>query len=480
MNVISTESETHPGVYISTYGCQMNVNDTERMNSLLEMMNYRAVETPDEASLIIINSCSVREKPVHKVHSEVGRYKKLKGKNPALKIGVAGCVAQQEKSKLLSDLPILDFVLGPDNIDELPEIVSAITPKITFSAEIEPIATDLMEMSLRAPGPNAISSKTIRPKMTRAKFDHQRPYQIQTLVRNPGVATFVNITKGCDNFCTFCIVPFTRGRLRSRSLTELITDVKVLIDRGVKEVTLLGQNVNSYESSCGANFADLMRTLCEDTDIARIRYTTSHPKDFDQQLVDISAKYRSKICDYIHLPVQAGSTEILKRMNRGYSRDEYLAKIEMIKAGIPGVSLSTDVIVGFPGETEDDFRQTFELIQSVGYESIYAFKYSPRPFTKAARYHDQVLEADKSRRLTELLEMHREQVFENAPLAEGKTYEVLVESFNSESSVVTGRTTQNKVAHFLGSTEDIGKMIDVRINKAYPLTLYGERVGSLL
>ena len=295
------------GVFISTYGCQMNVNDTERMLALLEMVNFVPVDSPEKASLIIINSCSVREKPVHKVHSEAGKYRLMKEKNPRLRIGVGGCVAQQEKAKLLKDVPVLDFVFGTDAIDQLPELVAR--------------AYETGE------------------KVVSARFENEKPYSVETLVRNPGVSTFVNIMKGCDNFCTFCVVPFTRGRERSRSMKELLTDLKALTARGVKEVTLLGQNVNSYESDCGADFGTLLKTIAEDTDIERIRYTTSHPKDFDQELVDISAKYRSKICDYIHLPAQSGNSEVLARMNRGYTREEYLEKVRMIREGIPGVKL---------------------------------------------------------------------------------------------------------------------------------------------
>lgn len=435
------------GVYISTYGCQMNVNDTERMYALLEMSNFTPVEKPEEASLIIINSCSVREKPVHKVHSEVGVYRKLKEKNPDLKIGVGGCVGQQERDRLLKDVELLDFVFGPDNIDSLPSVVGEV-----FKSQ---------------------------EKLAYAKFQHSKPYQIDTLVRNPGVSTFINITKGCDNFCTFCIVPFTRGRLRSRPMNDVINDVKVMIRRGVKEVTLLGQNVNSYQSECGANFSDLLKTLATQTEIQRIRYTTSHPKDFTQELVDISAQYRQKICDYIHLPMQSGSTRILAAMNRGYTKEEYLQKVEMIKKSLPGVSLSTDIIVGFPGETEEDFQDTMEVMESVGYESIYAFKYSPRPYTKAAKYDDQVPDDVASDRLTRLLQRHRELAFDMAKFYENLNLEVLVEKEDDEKpGLLMGRSTQNKVVHFNGSKDLIGKTVSVRINRAYPQTLWGEQVSD--
>ena len=460
------------GVYISTYGCQMNVNDTERMLSLLEMVNFVPVQSADQASLIIINSCSVREKPVHKVHSEVGTYRKMKEKNPRLRIGVAGCVAQQEKRQLMVDVPMIDFVLGTDAIDQLPELVAR-----AFET---------------------------REKLVSARFDNEKPYSVETLVRNPGVSTFVNITKGCDNFCTFCVVPFTRGRERSRHLQELLTDIRKLTARGVKEVTLIGQNVNSYKSECGTNFSQLMRIVAEDTDVERIRYTTSHPKDFDRELIEISAKYRSKICDYIHLPAQSGNTEVLARMNRGYSREEYLDKVAMIRQAIPGAVLSTDIIVGFPGETEAQFEDTYSLVEQVRYENLFAFKYSPRPFTKAAKFTDHVEDSVAQVRLLKLFEMQRAISFDLAKNYDGLTLNVLVDSKTKVDGQLQGRSTQNKLvfvtAPKAGSKSDsgidsgsdsgnasvsdsgglpeslIGQIVPVKIHTAFPNVLRGEIV----
>ena len=442
MSLVSERNEDK-SVYITTYGCQMNVNDSERMFSLLEMSNYKPVSTPDQASLIIINSCSVREKPVHKVHSEVGRYRRLKEKNPSLKIGVGGCVAQQEKKKLLKDIPLLDFVFGTDAIDELPQIVSDLEAKE-------------------------------KKKVVSARFEHQKPYQVQTMVRNPGVATFVNITKGCDNFCTFCVVPFTRGRERSRSLKELIGDIQTLVKRGVKEVTLLGQNVNSYKSVCGTDFSGLLKAVAEDTDVERIRYTTSHPKDFDRNLAEIMQKYREKICDNVHLPVQSGNSEVLERMNRGYSREEYIEKALMIQETIPGVCFSTDLIVGFPGETEAQFEETLTLLDEVPYDSIFAFKYSPRPFTKAAKWEDQLSEVEKGLRLERLFRHHDAIAAKLCKKYEGLTVDVLVEEYKKEDGRVFGRSTQNKVVHFAGTEDLVGKTVPVKVNEAYAQTLRGD------
>jgi tRNA-2-methylthio-N6-dimethylallyladenosine synthase len=431
------------GVFISTYGCQMNVNDSERMLTLLEMMNFVSVPSPEDAELIIINSCSIREKPVHKVRSEVGKYRKLKAARPSLKIGVGGCVAQQEKQKLLKDIPLLDFIFGTDAIDQLPEIVS-----------------------------KARQSE----KVNSTRFEHSQPYHIETMVRNPGVSTFVNITKGCDNFCTFCVVPFTRGRERSRPLTHVIDDVKKLVDRGVKEVTVLGQNVNSYESECGASFAKLLQKLAVDTGIERIRYTTSHPKDFDEELMDIMREHGNKIMEYIHLPVQSGNSEVLERMNRGYSRAQYLDKVKMIFDRLPNAVLSTDIIVGFPGETEAQFQDTMALLDDVPYESLYAFQYSPRPFTKAARFTDQVPEDEKNERLNRLLAKHKTIAFKLAEKYKDQTINVLVEDFYADTGRCAGRSTQNKMTNFQGSADFVGKTLPVKILEAFPLTLRGEVV----
>ncbi len=441
---MTTQVSQNKGVYISTYGCQMNVNDSERMYSLLEMANFTPVQSPDQADLILINSCSVREKPVHKVYSEVGTFKKLKAKNPQLKIGVGGCVGQQEKDKLLKTSPLIDFVFGTDSIDQLPQIVAR-----SFQGEEDIVA---------------------------ARFEHRAPYHIDTLVRNPGVATFVNITKGCDNFCTFCVVPYTRGRERSRPLDHIVKDINDLLARGVKEVTVLGQNVNSWKGEKGEDFADLIDTLCKETDLTRLRFTTSHPKDFNQKLIDVLAKHPAKMGDYIHLPFQSGNSRILEMMNRGYTREEYLEKIAMIKKAIPNVSLSTDIIVGFPSETDGEFQDTVSMVREVGFETIFAFKYSPRPFTKAARFENQIEETVKSERLNHLFDMHDELALKLVQKYVGQTMDILVETFDSERKVVTGRSLQNKLIHFSGSEELVGRLVPVKVTQAFPAMFRGEMI----
>lgn len=445
------------GVYISTYGCQMNVNDSDRMHALLEMANFTPVESPLEASVIIINSCSIREKPVHKVYSEVGTYRKMKEANPNLKIGVGGCVGQQEKEKLIKNQPMIDFVFGTDTIDQLPEILK-----------------DLIDSS---------EDK----KKVQAGFAHREPYHVETLVRNPGVSTFVNITKGCDNFCTFCVVPFTRGREKSRPASHVIEDIKKLISRGVKEISLLGQNVNSYESDCGVNFAQLMKKIALETGVERIRFTTSHPKDFDQELMDVMAAHQDKICEYIHLPFQSGNSRILERMNRGYTREQYLEKIQMIKKTIPGVVLSTDIIVGFPGETEEEFQDTLNLVQEVGFETIFAFMYSPRPNTKAAKFDDQIPDDIKSHRLQRLFESHNKMAFDLAKNYEERILEILVEKAEDRKAQAgcikySGRSRQNKVVYFEAPERRgslIGQTVKVKITRGFPAVFRGEFVESI-
>ncbi len=465
------------GVYISTYGCQMNVNDSDRMYTLLEMANFTPVNSAQDADVIIINSCSIREKAVHKVYSEVGTYKKMKENNPKLKIGVGGCVGQQEKDKLISNQPMIDFVFGTDTIDTLPEMLEKLLLK---DHEREIALRDTVTSLFK-------SDKKEKNKIVNAGFSHREPYHVETLVRNPGVSTFVNITKGCDNFCTFCVVPFTRGREKSRPKAHIIQDIHALTKRGVKEITLIGQNVNSYESDCGTNFADLLKTIARETDAERLRFTTSHPKDFDQYLMDVIAEHEDKICEYIHLPFQAGNSRILNLMNRGYTREEYLAKIAMIKKTLPNVVLSTDIITGFPGETEEEFKETLSMVQEVGYETIFAFMYSPRPNTKAAKFDDQVPLEIKSERLQRLFEAHNKMAFALAKAYEDRVLGILVEKRNDEDPVsgvlkYSGRSRQNKLVYFEAAEQEtnlIGKTVNVKITKAFPAVFRGEMVGHL-
>ena len=429
--------------FISTYGCQMNVNDSERMACLLEMAGWAKLPGPEMSDLILINSCSIREKPVHKLRSEIGRYRDLKQAKPSLKIGLAGCVAQQERGRILRQIPLLDFVLGTDAIDELPSVLSRLKN-----------------------GSGKINATRQKPK---------EAYHIQSLIGTPGVSAFVNISKGCDNFCSFCVVPFTRGRERSRPMAHIKADLDALTQRGVREVTLLGQNVNSYRSPCGADFASLLRELSEKTDIKRIRFTTPHPKDFNEKLMETIQAHRDKIMDLIHLPVQSGNTEILKRMSRGYSREEYIEKAFMILEKMPGAVLSTDIIVGFPGETDTAFDDTMSLLDTVPYESVFSFKYSPRPFTKALKFKDPVPERLKSLRLAKLKKKHKKIAFSLGRKYKGMKLAVLVEKQDPKTGLFSGRSPQNKLVYFKAKQEDIGQIVPIKINRGHALTFYGEK-----
>ncbi len=437
------------GLFISTYGCQMNDNDSERMVSLLEFMNYTQVSSPEQASLIIINSCSVREKPVHKVQSEVGRYRKLKDKNPNLKIGVAGCVAQQEKDKLLKDLPLLDFVMGPDNIDSLPKIVS--------------------DLDKAGDEYNRINA---------AKFKHQEPYHVETLVRNAGVSTFVNITKGCDNFCTFCVVPYTRGRERSRPYAHLVDDINKLVKKGVKEVTLLGQNVNSYKCESGVNFANLLKGLYKDTDIKRIRYTTSHPKDFSDELIAAIIN-NNKLSKYIHLPLQSASNKILESMNRYYKVEDYLKIIEKLKKGYPDISISTDILLGFPGEGEKEYKETYNFVKDIRFDKSFVFMYSPREGTNAYSISETVSKIEKKNRVTEVVGLQNNITEKNLLRFIGKELEVISEgpSKKNKSQIIGMSEFENRVV-FDGDKNDISTIQKIKINSIKGHTLIGSKLNK--
>ena len=271
-------------------------------------------------------------------------------------------------------------------------------------------------------------------------------------------------------------MPFTRGREKSRPLKHILTDIHGLVKKGVKEVTLLGQNVNSYESDCGIDFADLLKTVATQTGLERLRFTTSHPKDYNQKLMDVLAEHQDKLCDYVHLPFQSGNTRILELMNRGYTREEYLEKIRHIKATIPNVVLSTDIIVGFPGETEEEFMDTVSMVQEVGFETIFAFKYSPRPFTKAAKFDGQLDEVTKSRRLNHLFDVHNKMSFELVKKYEGQTLQILVEKVEDENRL-SGRSTQNKITYFDGPASLVGQTVPVKITRALPNVLRGEIIA---
>ncbi len=429
-------------VYIETFGCQMNENDTTRMVGLLKALNYKTVDEPHRADLILINTCSIREKAEHKVYSSAGRFKRYKRKNPELVIGISGCVAQQEGERLIKRLPYIDLVFGPHNIHRLKTFLADI-----YLKRQKVVSTDLYDT-----------------------IDDGE--YVATPIE--GIKAFVSIMRGCNNFCSYCIVPYTRGREVSRPSKEIIEEIKEYAGKGVKEVTLLGQNVNSYGMSGGdVSFTGLLRMVCGIDGIERVRFVTSHPKDISDSLIYLFGE-EDKLCRSIHLPLQSGSNRILERMKRVYSVEDYLSRVSLLRRLYPDMSITTDIIVGFPGETEDDFKETMEVVRTVRFDGIFSFKYSPRPMTLASTFKDQVPEDIKQRRLEELQRLQKDITAEKNRSLVGRTMEVLVEGRSKQdASELTGRTTCNRIVNFPGSPELVGKMVGVFITHGYSNSLRG-------
>jgi tRNA-2-methylthio-N6-dimethylallyladenosine synthase len=436
-------------VYIETYGCQMNEHDTERILRLLEEAHYLETKSAQEADFILINTCSVREKPEHKVYSALGRFRSLKEKRGAV-IGVAGCVAQQEGARLLDRVPYLDMVIGTQAIPLLPQLLQRI--------------------------------ETSGERVCETGFDSEGNYLRTVLPQKPvsQVRSYITIMQGCDHFCSFCIVPFVRGREQSRPSREITEEVERLVEMGVKEVCLLGQNVNGYGKGLNQEirFSELLRRINDIEGLDRIRFTTSHPRDLSDEMIQAYSNL-SKLCEHIHLPFQSGSDKILKAMHRGYTKEAYLEKIDRLKKVCPLMAISADVIVGFPGEEEKDFEETLDLIRKVRFDDLFSFKYSTRKGTRAAGFPDQVEENVKQERLSALQKIQREITLEKNQEWEGHLEEILVEG-RSKQSVrdVTGRTRSYKIVNFEGDLSLVGKKVPVRITKAYPHSLRGEILGA--
>ncbi len=427
----------------------MNVSDSDRMKAVLAPLNYETVNDAAKADLILINTCSIREKAEGKMSSFAHELKSLKNTNPKLILGITGCVAQQEKEKIISELPFVDIVLGPDNIDELPW------------------ALDEIENN-----PEKHVVKT-------AFDDASRVWNTKTLINNPGVSAFVNVMKGCDHFCSYCIVPWTRGRERSRPIADVVEDVKQLVDRGVKEVTFLGQNINSYGKRAGESLEALFYKAHEIDGLKRIRFTTSHPGDLKPGLIQCF-KDLPKLCSSFHLPVQSASNRILRSMRRFYTRETYLEKAHALLEARPDLAFSTDIIVGFPSETEEDFQQTLKLLEDMRYDNVYSFAYSPRPGTSASERIDQVDDITKMRRLFDLQTVARRISKERHQAETGQIREILIESVSKKDPTRwTGRTPQNVPVHVdMSHGMKPGDLVKVKIIDGTLTHLLGQPVAS--
>lgn len=448
-------------LYVHTMGCQMNVYDTGLMKSGLETLHYRLTPSIDSADLIILNTCAVREKAQQKAFSFLGRTARLKREKPELIIGVGGCVAQQEGENILKQMPHIDFVFGTHAIGRLPEIISRIERyrcRVVDTQQSGAIDESIVRMDIEA---------------------DQSPNR------------FVTIMQGCDNFCSYCVVPFVRGREASRHPHHILDEIQRLVAGGAREVTLLGQNVNSYGCKEGLpSFAGLLSEINKVEGLLRIRFTTSHPKDLSPELMNAFNRL-GKLCPHIHLPVQSGSNRILKRMNRKYTREEYEEKVEKLREACPGITITSDFIVGFPGETDDDFKQTLDIVSRIEFDNIFAFSYSDRPFVPSARLPGKIEESLKNERLQELLSRQKAITLHKNQDLVGSCVEVLVDGFSKKQAEKgdlpgsapmqwTGRTGTHKIVNFTVAGEDIqnpedytGRILMVQIKKAMPHSLRG-------
>jgi tRNA-2-methylthio-N6-dimethylallyladenosine synthase len=456
--------------YIQTYGCQMNVADSDRMAALLEQGGAEPVDAPEAADVILLNTCSVRERPEHKVYSRLGELRRLKKKNPELVIGVCGCQAQREGEAILENAPYVDLVVGTANVDRVPELVRQVR------------ATGKPLVALEMPERGKPAWLSPEPHMT-ADLQELVPPQL----RKSRLKAFVPIILGCDFGCTFCIVPKTRGPERSRSVGDILGEIRALAQSGTKEVMLLGQTVDAYKSyywgddpsgSKVYSLADLLAEIEGVDGIERVRFTSPHPNYMSPELIDAIARL-PKACEWIHLPVQSGDNEILRRMARRYTREHYLDLVRRIRAAIPSVAITTDIIVGFPGETRAQFEQTLTLVEEVQYDGAFTFAYSPRPGTAAFSQIDDVSRAEKNARLQELIDLQNSISRKRNEALLGRAFEVLVEGPTGElPGQFTGLTRTNKTVNFPGRPELVGHMVPVQAISAHQWGFMGHLAGS--
>lgn len=434
--------------FIQTYGCQMNEEDSEKLSGMLKRIGYTRTEIKEEASIILFNTCCVRENAENKVYGNLGNLKKLKEKNKDLIIGICGCMMQQQgmADKILKQFPYVDIIFGTHNSYKFPEYL------------------------------NRVKTEGVQVKEILQKED--KIVEGIPVDRESSVKAFVTIMYGCNNFCTYCVVPYVRGRERSRKPEDIINEIKDLVSKGYKEVTLLGQNVNSYGLGLEeeVNFAKLLRMVNEIEGLERIRFMSSHPKDLTDEVI-MAVKECDKVCEQIHLPVQSGSTGLLKVMNRKYTREQYLEVMRKIKKEMPECGITTDLIIGFPGETEEDVQDTIDLVKEVQYDSAFTFIYSRRNHTPADKMENQIPEDIKHERFNRVVAAVNEGVIKGNKRYEGRVVEVLVEGTSkNDETLLTGRTREGRLVNFTGDFDSIGKLVNVKITRAQPFSLIGEEV----
>lgn len=439
---------------IMTWGCQMNEDDSTQMASLLARAGYLSTDDVSRADIIVLNTCSVREKPEQKVRSKLGELRLLKKERPDLIIAVCGCMAQRDGLELRKAMPFIDLVLGTASIPRLPSLIEDVRKSRGFV-----FALDLPLRNGKQP------SNTRRTTCC----------NVERVIGDVRLRMFVPVMYGCDNFCTYCVVPHVRGPERSRAAVEIIAEVQELVEKGCREITLVGQNVNSYRGeSADTDFADLLERVNDVEGLERIRFTTSHPKDLTDRLIEAIADL-PKVCEHLHLPMQSGDNEILRRMGRGYTAEQYLDLVDKLRLRVPGVSLTTDVMVGFPGETDDEFDNTLALVQAVGFNGAFMFAFNPRPETAAALMDDQIDGRTKTRRLVELIAVQNEITFRGNEERVGEVFEVLTEGQSQrDSSRMTGHTRGNKTVNFKARANETGDLVMVRVRQAHPWGFSGE------
>ena len=442
-------------VYVETYGCQMNISDGELMEGLLEDHGYEIAADPEDADVILVNTCAIREHAERRVLGRVGQLSGLKRERPDLVIGVTGCMAQRMGETLLKQAPHVDLVMGPDGYRSLPERLAAIEE----GRKIRP----------------SRSAKKRGPQLAVLDLDLGENYEGLDQRRASRISAWVPVQRGCDHRCTFCIVPYVRGPEKNRKPGEVLWEIKEIADSGVTEVTLLGQTVNSYEAD-GQSFPDLLRSVARVPGIRRVRFTSPHPNDVTTDLLDVMAE-ETAVCEQLHLPLQAGSDRTLRRMLRRYTVEGFLEKVNLARAVIPDIGLSTDVIVAFPGETHDEFQETLEVMRTVRFDDAYTYRYSPREGTPATRFPaaDFVPDGEAQERLQRLIEVHRAIQAEINEAEVGRVEEVLVEKEARDPGQILGRSRRNKVVAFPASPDLVGTYLEVRLTGTTGATFVGER-----